>query len=82
MATVMGLIGAGGVGQALYDAQQLFFYRQMAGFVLVTWVLVFVADYGSEVLRRRPPQQRDPPEPVGGKGHGQAAVAKPCPMTV
>jgi phosphonate transport system permease protein len=53
MATVMGLIGAGGVGQALYDAQQLFFYRQMAGFVLVTWVLVFVADYGSEVLRRR-----------------------------
>ena len=53
MATVMGLIGAGGIGQALYDAQQLFFYRQMMAYILITWGLVALADKGSEALRRR-----------------------------
>ncbi len=53
MATVLGLIGAGGIGQALYDAQQLFFYRQMLAYVLITWLLVSVVDASSERLRRR-----------------------------
>jgi phosphonate transport system permease protein len=53
MATVMGLIGAGGIGQALYDAQQLFFYRQMMAYILITWVLVTIVDYASETTRRR-----------------------------
>ena len=38
MATVLGVIGAGGVGQALYVAQQLFFYQHMLAYVLVTGV--------------------------------------------
>ena len=53
MATVLGLIGAGGIGQALYDAQQLFFYRQMLAYVIVTWLLVAAVDISSERLRRR-----------------------------
>ena len=53
MATVLGLIGAGGVGQALYNAQQLFFYPQMLAYVIVTWLLVALVDFGSERLRRR-----------------------------
>ncbi len=53
MATVLGLIGAGGVGQALYNAQQLFFYDQMLAYVIVTWLLVALVDFGSERLRRR-----------------------------
>jgi phosphonate transport system permease protein len=53
MATVLGLIGAGGVGQALYEAQQLFFYRQMVGWLLVTWALVGGFDAVSERVRRR-----------------------------
>ncbi len=53
MATVLGLIGAGGVGQALYNAQQLFFYKQMLAYVIVTWVLVASMDFASERLRRR-----------------------------
>lgn len=53
MATVMGLIGAGGIGQALYNAQQLFFYRQMMAWILVTWALVAVVDNVSEATRRR-----------------------------
>jgi phosphonate transport system permease protein len=53
MATVLGLIGAGGIGQALYDAQQLFFYRQMMAYILITWVLVALFDRTSEATRRR-----------------------------
>lgn len=53
MATVMGLIGAGGIGQALYDAQQLFFYQQMIAWIVITWLLVAVFDHLSELTRRR-----------------------------
>ncbi|MDQ6941006.1 MAG: ABC transporter permease subunit [Candidatus Eremiobacteraeota bacterium] len=52
-ATVVGLIGAGGVGQALFQAQQLFFYRQMFAYVLVTWALVALSDWLGERLRIR-----------------------------
>lgn len=53
MATVLGVIGAGGIGQALYEAQQLFFYRQMLAYVLVTAVLIGLLDQAGEALRRR-----------------------------
>ncbi len=53
MATVLGLIGAGGIGQALYNAQQLFFYRQMVGYILITWALVAAVDAASSAVRRR-----------------------------
>ena len=52
-ATVVGLIGAGGIGQALYEAQQLFFYREMLAYVLVTWALVALSDWLGERLRLR-----------------------------
>ncbi len=52
MATVMGLIGAGGIGQALYDAQQLFFYKQMLAWILITWVLIAGFDHLSAATRR------------------------------
>ncbi|HEV3088625.1 MAG TPA: ABC transporter permease subunit [Candidatus Elarobacter sp.] len=52
-ATVVGLIGAGGIGQALFQAQQLFFYQQMLAYVLVTWGLVALADWLGERLRIR-----------------------------
>jgi len=52
-ATVVGLIGAGGIGQALFQAQQLFFYKQMLAYVLVTWALVALADWLGERLRLR-----------------------------
>jgi phosphonate transport system permease protein len=52
-ATIIGVIGAGGIGQALFDAQQLFFYKQMVAYILVTWLLVLAVDQASGVLRRR-----------------------------
>lgn len=53
MATVLGLIGAGGIGQALYQAQQLFFYRQVLAYVLATAALILLVDWLSAALRWR-----------------------------
>ncbi|MBC5800962.1 MAG: ABC transporter permease subunit [Candidatus Eremiobacteraeota bacterium] len=52
-AAIVGMIGAGGIGQALYQAQQLFFYREMLAYVLVTWGLVALSDWLGERLRLR-----------------------------
>ena len=51
-AAVVGMIGAGGIGQALYQAQQLFFYRQMMAYLIITWVIVLAVDRMSEWTRR------------------------------
>jgi phosphonate transport system permease protein len=53
MATVLGLIGAGGIGQALFEAQQLFFYREALAYVIVTAALVLATDAASGHLRQR-----------------------------
>ncbi len=50
-ATIVGVIGAGGIGEALYNAQQLFFYRQMAAYIAITWVIVAAVDYFSSRFR-------------------------------
>lgn len=52
MAAVVGMIGAGGIGQALYDAQQMMFYPTMMGYLLVTVALVAAADALSLRTRR------------------------------
>lgn len=52
-AAVVGIIGAGGIGQALFDAQQLFFYKQMTAYILITALLVYAADTASGFVRRR-----------------------------
>jgi phosphonate transport system permease protein len=50
---VVGMIGAGGIGQALYEAQQLFFYNQMTAYVLITWAIVMLSDTISDWTRTR-----------------------------
>lgn len=62
MAAVVGMIGAGGIGQALYDAQQMMFYQTMMGYLLITVALVAAADALSLQTRRAlgwtgPPRQ-------------------------
>ena len=52
-ATVVGMIGAGGIGQALFEAQQLFFYQQMMAYLIITWVIVLAVDRASEWTRKR-----------------------------
>jgi phosphonate transport system permease protein len=50
--TVVGLIGAGGIGGALYNAQQLMFYDQAFAYVLITWALVMLMDLLNVQLRK------------------------------
>lgn len=52
-ATVVGMIGAGGIGQALFEAQQLFFYQAMVAYLLITWVMVLAVDQLSQMTRAR-----------------------------
>ena len=52
-ATVVGMIGAGGIGQALFEAQQLFFYQPMVAYLLITWIIVLAVDRASAWTRRR-----------------------------
>jgi phosphonate transport system permease protein len=52
-ATIVGVIGAGGIGQALFYSQQLFFYRQMTAYILLTWMLVALVDFASSRFRTR-----------------------------
>ena len=52
-ATIVGMIGAGGIGGALFNAQQQFFYDQMLAYLLITWVLVLLADWANGQVRKR-----------------------------
>lgn len=52
-ATIVGMIGAGAIGGALFNAQQLFFYRQMTAYVLITWAMIMLTDALNVRLRKR-----------------------------
>lgn len=52
-ATVLGLIGAGGIGQVLFDSLNAFQYGQTAAIVLVIVVAVSLIDLMSQALRAR-----------------------------
>jgi phosphonate transport system permease protein len=52
--TVVGLVGGGGLGLALYNAVQLGFYDRAATLVLVVFLLISVTDALADLLRRKP----------------------------
>lgn len=52
-ATVLGIIGAGGLGQEIVTAFHLFEYREAAALILVMLVLVTLISTASDRLRRR-----------------------------
>ncbi len=51
-ATVVGMISAGGIGQALFDTQQLFHYKEMVWYLVVTWALVMLTDLINTRVRK------------------------------
>ena len=53
MASVLGLVGAGGIGLALHDTLRLFDYGQSAALILVILATILIIDYASAWLRRR-----------------------------
>src|SRR5204862_1163488 len=52
-ATVLGLVGAGGLGFSLIQTMKLFKYHQTATCILVIFLLVLVSDWICGKLRRR-----------------------------
>jgi phosphonate transport system permease protein len=53
MASVLGLVGAGGIGLALHDTLRLFDYGQSAALILVILATILIIDYASARLPRR-----------------------------
>lgn len=53
MASVLGLVGAGGIGLALHDTLRLFDYDQSAALILVILATILIIDYASAWLRGR-----------------------------
>ena len=52
-ATVLGLIGAGGIGQTLFEALNSFNYGQLSAIALVIVIAVSLIDLLSQAMRRR-----------------------------
>lgn len=52
-ATVLGLIGAGGIGQLLFESLQAFQFSQVAAMVVVIVIAVTLIDLLSQVMRSR-----------------------------
>jgi phosphonate transport system permease protein len=60
VSTVVGMVGGGGLGLALYNAVQLGFYPRAATLVGVIWLLVSVTDFLADRLRQKPEAERTP----------------------
>ncbi|WP_414475160.1 phosphonate ABC transporter, permease protein PhnE [Microvirga sp. M2] len=51
-ATVLGIIGAGGIGQVLFESVRAFYYPQASAILIIVVVTVMVMDLISQLLRR------------------------------
>jgi phosphonate transport system permease protein len=60
LSTVVGLVGGGGLGLALYNDVQLGWYPRVATLVLVIYLLVVVTDFLADRLRAPPPADTAP----------------------
>jgi phosphonate transport system permease protein len=49
--TILGLVGGGGLGQAIYNNVQLGFYPRLSTLILLTYALVLASDWIGERLR-------------------------------
>lgn len=52
-ATVLGLIGAGGIGQLLFDSMNAFDYRSVGAIVIIVVIAVTLIDMLSQAMRKR-----------------------------
>ena len=52
-ATVLGLIGAGGIGQVLFESMNAFEYRSVSAIVIIVVVAVTLIDMLSQAMRKR-----------------------------
>ena len=62
VSTVVGLVGGGGLGLAMYNSVQLAFYPRVATLVLLVYLLVVCTDFISDRVRARGRQLEQEPE--------------------
>jgi len=53
VATILGLVGGGGLGQAIYNNVQLAFYARVSTLIAIIYILVITTDWLSDRLRTR-----------------------------
>jgi phosphonate transport system permease protein len=51
-ATVLGIIGAGGIGQVLFESVRAFYYPEASAILIIVMVTVTIMDLISQLLRR------------------------------
>jgi phosphonate transport system permease protein len=51
--SILGLVGGGGLGQAIHNNVQLGFYPRLSTLILLTYALVLTSDWIGERLRLR-----------------------------
>jgi len=52
-ATVLGLIGAGGIGQVLFDSMNAFNFKAVSAIVIIVFIAVTLIDPLSQIMRKR-----------------------------
>jgi phosphonate transport system permease protein len=52
-ATVLGLIGAGGIGQVLFESMNGFEFRDVSAIVIIVVIAVTMIDMLSQAMRKR-----------------------------
>ncbi|WP_369820659.1 PhnE/PtxC family ABC transporter permease, partial [Oleiphilus sp. HI0125] len=52
-ATVLGIVGAGGIGMELKGRWDLFDYDHVSTILLVIFITVLILEYGSQKLRKK-----------------------------
>lgn len=62
VSTVLGLVGGGGLGQAVYNNVQLGFYTRLSTLIAVVYALVVLTDWLSDKLRYRTHARTAPKE--------------------
>jgi phosphonate transport system permease protein len=53
MATMLGIVGAGGIGYELQSSFRMFEYRRVLAIIIVIFVTIFIIDMISSVIRRK-----------------------------
>ena len=54
VSTILGLVGGGGLGQAIYNSIQLGFYQRVTVLIVVIYALVLITNWIGDRLRNRP----------------------------
>ena len=53
MATMLGIVGAGGIGYELQSAFRMFNYPRVSAIIIVIFIVIFVIDMVSSIIRKR-----------------------------